>query len=592
MQAEGQGFESPILHRVNACCSEPCYAGGMPTTYEIGVARHDLTRWTPGLGMMGWGMLDNYATSVATPLSARAFVLRDPTTGDKLAMVVCELAFISLALREAVCTRLQTQQAARGFDVERVLLMATHTHSGPGGFTHYAFYNVTIPGFAQEILDGLADDIVAAIVAADDARVPGTLRWNQGEFATDVPVAFNRSIAAYNRNPDVTPVTEGEEHLAIDRQLRMLRFDDASGRALGSINWFAVHCTSVHSDNHALHFDNKGYAAADLEATLRERDGGDPIAAFAQGASGDVTPNFRKHPSRPFVRGQFPDDDASARHNGALQAQLATSVHDGAASSPAMRTRIRCAHAFVDMGDVAVDPRFVGGRTGLRTSPGEIGMAMFFGTEEGPGLPRAGLRLQRWVAAAANRLAPRDPVRALAQAEKVAWVRGTEHRVLGLAALQRIPGIPLPRRAAEAVRMFRALHRDRVAGTPWTPQVLPSHLVVVGDVALVAVPHEFTTVAGRRLCASVCAALEPLGVTRAVLVGYANAYAGYVTTPEEYELQDYEGASTHFGKWTLPAYQTVFAGLAATLCGETRPIRSATPPRFAAADLAARAFAG
>src|SRR5688572_2228450 len=106
----------------------------MTSRYEIGAASRDITCWKPGLGMMGWGMLDNYATSVATPLSARAFVLRDASTGNKLALVCCELAFISLALREAVVARL-AREPGRGLVLDNVMLMATHTHSGPGGFT-------------------------------------------------------------------------------------------------------------------------------------------------------------------------------------------------------------------------------------------------------------------------------------------------------------------------------------------------------------------------------------------------------------------------------------------------------------------------
>lgn len=558
----------------------------MTPRYEVGVAARDITCWKPGLGMMGWGMLDNFATSVATPLSARAFVLRDPSTGDKLAMACCELAFISLALREAVIERL-AREPERGLSIDNVMLMATHTHSGPGGFTHYAFYNVTIPGFSQDVLDGIADGIAAAIRAADDSRVPGDARYAQGEVPAEDRVAFNRSIASYNRNPDVVPVSEGEEHLALDRTLRLLRFDAANGERLGAINWFAVHCTSVHSDNHALHFDNKGYAAATMEAAL----GADRpfVAAFGQGASGDVTPNTRRHPGRPFVRGELPDDDASARHNGEAQARVALDVHARAAASPPLSGVIRCAHAFVDMSAVDVDPRFVGGRTDLRTSPAEIGMAMFFGTDEGPGLPRAVRGLQKWIARAA-RLMPADAERDASQGEKIGWVHTARRRVLGLSALDRIPALPLPGRTREALRMFRALANDRASDNPWTPQVLPIHLAIVGDIALVAVPHELTTVAGRRLCDTVANATADLGVTRAILVGYANAYAGYVTTPEEYELQDYEGASTHFGKWTLPAYQTVFTQLAATLKGAP-PAWHARPSVFTREDLAARAFA-
>jgi neutral ceramidase len=557
--------------------------------YEIGVGKRDITAWKPGLGMMGWGMLGNYATRVATPLSARAYVIVDPTSGDRVAMAVCELAFISTALREAVCERLR--QDDRGLDLHNVMLMATHTHSGPGGFTHYAFYNVTIPGFSQDVLDGLADGIAAAIREADDTRVPATIRWAASEIPRHRPVAWNRSVTAYNLNDDVAKLTPADADVALDRTMRLLRFDAVDGRALGAINWFAVHCTSVHSDNHALHFDNKGYAAAGLEAELRGTADAGPVTAFAQGASGDVTPNTKRHRGKPFVRGELPDDDASARDNGAIQAEHARTLWREAAGAPALPVRLRHAHRFVDMGDVAVDPRFVRGQSGMRTAPGEIGMAMFFGTEEGPGLPRALVGLQK-VIATLRRDASRDPGHAASQAEKVTWVDGARRRLLGFAALDRLPRLPLPRRVAEAARMLRALPLDDAADLPWTPQVLPIQLVILGDVALIAIAHELTTVAGRRLCASVLESLASQGISRAVLVGYANAYGGYVTTPEEYALQDYEGASTHFGKWTLPAYQTVFADLAATLCGRPARIAAARPPSFARDHLAHRAFAG
>lgn len=565
-----------------------------PGRWHAGVGRADITVWRPGLGMMGWGMLENYAESVATPLSARAFVLRAGDHGPAFAMVCCELAFISLALHDAVTRRVAAtpELAALGLARDRLLLLATHTHSGPGGFTHYPFYNVTIPGFAQEILDGLADGITAALAQAAAAVRPATLRFDADEFAPELPVAFNRVVHCYNRNPDVTPVTAAEAHLAIDRRLRLLRIDDAEGTPIGSINWFAVHCTSVHSDNHALHFDNKGHAAAQLEHSLRTRGIDHHVGAFAQGAAGDVTPNRRRHPGKPFVRGELPDDDASARLCGGLQAELARKVLDNAARTPPLSPRIACAHAFVDMSRVAIDPRFVGGREGLHTSAGEIGMAMFFGTEEGPGLPRRVRGLQQWFARARAmlRARTRSPEVAAAQAEKLTWVESTQHRVLGLRRLGRLPALRGRGRTARAVQLFRALEQER---QPWTPQVLPVQLVVLGELALAAVPHEFTTVAGRRLCRSLAQSLAAMGVHEVVLAGYANAYAGYVTTPEEYEVQEYEGASTHFGKWTLPAYQSVFERLAARLLDRgaaASTLPEAVPPAFTAQELAARAF--
>jgi neutral ceramidase len=100
---------------------------------------------------------------------------------------------------------------------------------------------------------------------------------------------------------------------------------------------------------------------------------------------------------------------------------------------------------------------------------------------------------------------------------------------------------------------------------PWAPAVLPIQLAKIGNLVIIAVPGEFTTMAGRRLVSTVMAQLEPAGVQYAVIAGLSNAYASYVTTREEYDKQPYEGASTHFGPWTLAAYQQEFDRLALAL---------------------------
>lgn len=563
---------------------------------EIGVARSDITHWEPRLGMMGWGMLHNVVESVATPLHARAFVLVDPEHDRRVVLVCCELAFITLALRTRVMELLDASHPALGVRLDELLLTATHTHSGPGGFTHYSFYNVTIPGFSARVLEGLAQGIVDAIERAFSSRVPGTVRYVEGAVPLDVPVAFNRSIEAYSLNPEVEPVTPAERAQALDRTMRLLRFDTAEGQPLGSINWFAVHGTSVHSDNTALHFDNKGHAAQQVERAMAERGHEGYVAAFAQGATGDVTPNCRRHPGRPFLRGLHADDDASAEENGRLQAEHALQLLDEARSETSLPPRLAARQAFEDFSDIEVDPRFVGGREGLRTGPAEIGMAMFFGTEEGPGLPRSLRFLQRVVSrmrAGWRRLRPQGAWRehAAIQAEKIPWVESGRRRMLGISRLRRLP---LPWSMHPALRMVRAMDEDGPDAKPWTPAVLPVQLVVIGPVAIAAAPAEITTVAGRRIRASVGRALAEWGIEQTVLSGYSNAYAGYVTTPEEYALQDYEGASTHFGKWTLPAYQTAFDRLARRLthAGDGVPRDEPTPPSFTEQELALRSFPG
>jgi neutral ceramidase len=50
-----------------------------------------------------------------------------------------------------------------------------------------------------------------------------------------------------------------------------------------------------------------------------------------------------------------------------------------------------------------------------------------------------------------------------------------------------------------------------------------------------------------------------------LVAGYSNGYIHYVTTPEEYDAQRYEGASTLFGRWELPALQQIAAALATAM---------------------------
>ena len=61
-----------------------------------------------------------------------------------------------------------------------------------------------------------------------------------------------------------------------------------------------------------------------------------------------------------------------------------------------------------------------------------------------------------------------------------------------------------------------------------------------------------------------------------VLIGLANEYISYVTTPEEYDAQDYEGASTLYGPATGPLVQYYLTQLA----GKLRPGASSQSPPY------------
>jgi neutral ceramidase len=112
---------------------------------------------------------------------------------------------------------------------------------------------------------------------------------------------------------------------------------------------------------------------------------------------------------------------------------------------------------------------------------------------------------------------------------------------------------------------------------PAVPQVLPIQLLRVGTVAVLGIPGELTTMAGRRLRTTVLDALSVTGVTHLALGTYANEYAQYITTLEEYSSQQYEGASTLFGPRTLEAYQQAAAELAAAMAQGTPAVPGPAP---------------
>jgi hypothetical protein len=120
-------------------------------------------------------------------------------------------------------------------------------------------------------------------------------------------------------------------------------------------------------------------------------------------------------------------------------------------------------------------------------------------------------------------------------------------RPRGLAAFP--PGHPQHPKC-EALGPVQASLRAMLPGpTRW-----PVHVLTLGPHRLATVPGEPTLALGRRI-------RRALGGSVAVL-GYAGEYAGYFTTPEEYDAQDYEGASVLWGRRSGEHVLDTIVGLA------------------------------
>jgi hypothetical protein len=70
---------------------------------------------------------------------------------------------------------------------------------------------------------------------------------------------------------------------------------------------------------------------------------------------------------------------------------------------------------------------------------------------------------------------------------------------------------------------------------------------------------------GRRVRDAVAAVAGPPAIKQIVLIGYANEYLHYFVTPEEYEMQHYEGGSTLFGRYSSDVLRDSLVQLASSL---------------------------
>lgn len=572
--------------------------------YEVGVAKADITAFKLGVGMMGYGMYYNIVKGVETDLFARAVVIRDTTTGKKVALVNAEICFITIAIKRGVMKKLSRKYEHLGYTEDAVMLSAQHTHSAPGGYSHFGLYNMSIPGFVPEVYQKVVDGIVEAIVTASESLQPGTIKLSRGAVGADKDVAFNRSLDGYNANPEVkTKLKKEEANQAVDRNMLLMRIDDLEGNPLASWNWFGVHTTSLSNDNHRICSDNKGYAAKYHEDKVRKRKKDKFISVFAQRKAGDVTPNWKWDRKKKWTRGKFEDDFESAKFNGNIQFEEAHKLFKSARSSSELPLQIDFGLTYVDFRKVIVDKEFACGQEDPRTGPACHGVAFFEGTKEGPGMPpavgalaRTLCRGQKAYEMAAAPLKPKDKADRIylkyhAHGPKDILVEADERRILGT---RDIKNLVVPGWADPLVGQFKRFHANGSLGEkPWIPQILPIHLVIIGNLALAGIPAEITTIAGQRLEESLLEILADRGVTEVVCSTYTNAYCGYITTYEEYQLQLYEGGHTVFGQHFLGAVQTKFKGLALEMLkpdNERNVVEDGRPAEFSDEELELRSF--
>lgn len=522
----------------------PGPAGLPPVTehgrYLVGRGIADITGESAECGMMGYGKADQKSAGIHLRLRSRAFVFATDDAPDApFLLVVAELPLVFDSVRQEVLRRLAERYGTRYNDAN-TMITCTHTHCGPGGYSHHTLYNITTGGFHPKTFAAIVDGLVESIDYAHADIAPARLALAFGELHD---ASVNRSQTSFELNPDDDRAFFPG---AVDPQTTLLTIE-RDGKLVAAVNWFATHGTSMTNKNRLISSDNKGYAAYAWERIEHRVDylaEAQPsfIGAFAQTNAGDMSPNLNRRPGSGPTENEFDNTRIIGSRQHAAAAGL---VGAGDEMRGPLDTRL----TYIDLSNFAVDAEFCPDGRAHRTTGPCAAAAATAGTDEGPGF--FGFHQGR------------NPFFDTVSAQ-VAYRLSPELR-----DSQAPKGLILPRFA------------NRL--TPLVQERIPVQLVRLGPLYLIGLPAEITIVSGLRLRRAV-AGIVGAALTHVLVAGYSNGYIHYVTTPEEYVAQRYEAGSTMFGRWELPALvQTV--SLLATAMRDGAAVERGTPPP----DLSARA---
>ena len=491
--------------------------------YLLGSGRADITGPALGVQMWGFSREDQLTEGIHLRLKSRAFIIAEPNSNNRLVFVSADIGSIE---HNMVLEILDQLSAAYGdtYTLQNVIISATHTHAGPGGYWHSRIDQGLATVFYQQHFNSIVSGIVDSIKLAHQSLQPGSVLINSGEVEG---AGINRSLVAYQQNPSV----ERQKYSSsIDKKMTLLKFISQDDD-IGMLNWFSVHPTSMTYYNRLISGDHKGYAAQAFE----QRQKGDRfVAAFAQSAPGDVTSNLNLNNTGPGI-----DDFSSTKIIGDRQLEVALSLFAGA--NERLSGKIDHRQLYVDLSNYEVRDEFTG--AGQQTTcPSAYGYSFAGGsTEDGGGhfLFREGMTEQNFFF---------DLL--------IGWITGTK----------------APSQSALACQRPKPILWDTGSGTPpIQSQIRSISILRVGQLVILVLPTETTTMTARRLKHTV---MQQLGgwAKYIVIAGYANGFAGYLTTPQEYKIQQYEGGHTLHGQWSLPAYRQISAQLAQHL-EENRPLK-------------------
>ncbi len=241
----------------------------------VGIAQVDYTP-RPGLPLMGNFREDYGARGVHDPLYAKAVVFESPA-GQRFAMLAVDVCMMDrhnvAMMRESIASRC-------GLAPDRILIAATHTHSGPA-----PMMLGSLPKAPDEDVREFLTQAATAVVAAVEDLRPATVLAGHGR---EERLSFNRRLrcrdgATHMNWERLDPSFVVEPLGPIDPHIGTLRID-REGRPTACVVNFGLHPAILAGDNWLYSADYPGY----LAEAMRRLHGPAFVTLFVNGPCGNV----------------------------------------------------------------------------------------------------------------------------------------------------------------------------------------------------------------------------------------------------------------------------------------------------------------
>lgn len=481
-----------------------------------GIVRTDITP-PPGMPKAGYSSNGQDGSGFRTRLAARVFYLK-AKGGEPAVVVQTDLLAGSSVVHHLVAERIAQQTDVRAHNLA---ITATHTHAGPGQILGSNFYNTFASnraGFDPAYTEFLVSRISAAVIEAYRQRRPAKMATGRIDIWG---ATRNRSLDPYVQNDTVLDKGQAaqKKFYAINPALYMVRIDgqdkDGGYKPMGAFSTFSIHGTGVPQHAEDYNADVWAYIGQELEWAIRENYSGlnwQPVHGAFEGTHGDAAPNIR------FGMAGYLEARRVGTQIGQKAWELFKSLDNQLKDQVVIRTAYREVDAFTqpEINGVSLCERPAAGAALAAGATENLTPVLHWIPPFAPGWPRTLLT-------------------GSCQGHKE-W--------LGTALLQ---PLVLPKEGF--------------------PHRIPFMLMQFDNLALVPLPFEITTEAGRRIADKVRDSFASAGqpLQHVAVSSLANEYFGYATTPEEYRRQYYEGGHTLYGPQTAPFLAEHSARLASEL---------------------------